>query len=52
MKILENYHCYITFLILCEQKYNILANISENKFRFMRKNIIHNILATDMKKHF
>ena len=52
LKVLENHHCSLTFKILCQQNCNILANTTENTFKYIRKMVIYNILSTDMKKHF
>ena len=52
MKVLENHHCSVTFKILSKKNSNILSGVSKEKYLIMRKNIISNILATDMKKHF
>jgi hypothetical protein len=40
------------FKIMMRDKCNILANISDEQYRTIRKFAISNILATDMKRHF
>jgi 3''5''-cyclic nucleotide phosphodiesterase. len=49
--VLEQHHAATTFKILDDKKYNIFANIKGEEFRKLRKNMISNILATDMKEH-
>eukprot|EP00828_Plagiopyla_frontata_P039599 TRINITY_DN5213_c0_g1_i5.p1 TRINITY_DN5213_c0_g1~~TRINITY_DN5213_c0_g1_i5.p1 ORF type:complete len:198 (-),score=13.72 TRINITY_DN5213_c0_g1_i5:358-951(-) len=50
--VLENHHSAVSFKILCNEKYNILAELPEECFRILRKQVIQNILSTDMKLHF
>ena len=50
--VLENHHSALTFKILCEEKYNVLCNLEETDWKYLRKYMISNILHTDMKKHF
>ena len=47
--VLENHHASTTFKILCNENYNILADLSDEIFKSVRKLVISNILATDMK---
>ena len=51
-KILEQHHAATTIRMLCEPELNFLSNISNSLFKTVRSNIISNILATDMKRHF
>lgn len=50
--VLENHHVSVMYKILSKDKYNILNNVSQEQFNTIRKHVITNILATDMKKHF
>jgi hypothetical protein len=50
--VLENHHVSSMFKIMMRDKCNILANISDEQYRTIRKFAISNILATDMKRHF
>ncbi|KAM3141805.1 hypothetical protein pb186bvf_006127 [Paramecium bursaria] len=50
--VLENHHVSMTFKIIQKDKYNILNNLSQEQFIKVRKFMVTNILATDMKKHF
>ena len=47
--VLENHHASATFKILCNENYNIFADLSDDIFKSVRKLVITNILATDMK---
>ena len=38
--------------MLCEPELNFLTNISNSLFKTLRSELISNILATDMKRHF
>ena len=46
--VLENHHAAMTFKLLCNENYNILADLSDDIFKSVRKLVITNILATDM----
>ena len=35
--VLENHHSAVSFKILCNEKYNILAELPEEYFRILRK---------------
>ncbi|CAD8077105.1 unnamed protein product [Paramecium sonneborni] len=50
--VLENHHAAMTFKIMQREKYNILSNLSQEQFQKVRRFMVSNILATDMKKHF
>eukprot|EP01015_Nassula_variabilis_P009190 TRINITY_DN17270_c0_g1_i1.p1 TRINITY_DN17270_c0_g1~~TRINITY_DN17270_c0_g1_i1.p1 ORF type:complete len:236 (+),score=36.58 TRINITY_DN17270_c0_g1_i1:70-777(+) len=50
--VLEQHHAATTFFILRDQRYNILENLDDEQFIQIRKLIIQNILATDMRQHF
>ena len=52
MKVLENYHCSLTFKILMIPENNFLENLETATFIALRKNVISNIINTDMSKHF
>lgn len=52
VQILENHHSAVSFKILMDEKYNILANVPDPDFRTIRRYLVSNILYTDMKKHF
>jgi len=48
---LESYHAAEAFKLICNPKYNILENVSEQEYRLARKRIVDAILATDMANH-
>ncbi|CAD8127538.1 unnamed protein product [Paramecium sonneborni] len=50
--ILEQHHAATTIKILRDNQTNILCNFSDQDFRTFRKQLIQNILATDMQEHF
>eukprot|EP01017_Pseudomicrothorax_dubius_P037692 TRINITY_DN5559_c0_g1_i1.p1 TRINITY_DN5559_c0_g1~~TRINITY_DN5559_c0_g1_i1.p1 ORF type:complete len:739 (+),score=98.73 TRINITY_DN5559_c0_g1_i1:186-2402(+) len=50
--ILESHHASTTFKVLLEPRRNILKNVKEDTLKIMRKNMITNIIATDMRDHF
>lgn len=50
--ILENHHISSTFQIIHHFGCNLLENLSVEAKKELRKMIISNILATDMKRHF
>lgn len=49
---MEQHHAAVTFKILSKETSNIFANIKGEDYKLLRKLIIANILATDMKVHF
>lgn len=49
---LENFHAAKTFEILRKEEKNFLQNMDIETFYVFKKNVIHNILNTDMKQHF
>ena len=51
MSVLENMHASTLFKILRDEKYNILANMSDSQRIKARKTIIKAILHTDMSHH-
>lgn len=51
-KVLEQHHIATTFKILLNENFNIFSNLSIEKVKEIRKNMIGNILSTDMKEHF
>lgn len=50
--VLENYSLFVFFNFLKEINMNIFADFDPNEYKFIRKNIITNIIATDMANHF
>ncbi|CAK67167.1 unnamed protein product (macronuclear) [Paramecium tetraurelia] len=50
--ILEQHHAATTIKILRDSQTNILCNFSDQDFRTFRKQLISNILSTDMQEHF
>lgn len=52
LSVLENHHASTTFKVILEPKRNILKSVAEDMFRKLRKAVVQNILATDMKDHF
>ncbi|CAK89274.1 unnamed protein product (macronuclear) [Paramecium tetraurelia] len=50
--ILEQHHAATTIKILRDDQTNILCNFSDQDFRTFRKQLISNILSTDMQEHF
>ncbi|CAD8208983.1 unnamed protein product [Paramecium pentaurelia] len=50
--VLEQHHAATTVKILRDSSTNILCNFSDQDFRSFRKQLISNILATDMQEHF
>ena len=50
--VLESHHAARAFKILSEQKFNIFAKMHQNDYPLFRKEVIHAILSTDIKKHF
>ncbi|CAD8199220.1 unnamed protein product [Paramecium octaurelia] len=50
--VLEQHHAATTVKILRDSSTNILCNFSDQDFRTFRKQLISNILATDMQEHF
>lgn len=51
-KILENHHSAVTFKLVHDKRFNIFANLPDCTYKTMRKQVISNILYTDMKRHF
>ena len=51
VSILEQHHAATTFKLIKNKHYNIFDKLSYTKLKELRKRTIHNILATDMKKH-
>ena len=49
---MENYHCSLAFKILLTPNCNFLENMEISTFKTFRKNVISNIINTDMSKHF
>lgn len=49
---LENFHASTTFEILRHSSTNILQSLSPEDYNEIRKDIISNILYTDIKEHF
>ncbi|CAG9325990.1 unnamed protein product [Blepharisma stoltei] len=52
ISVLEMHHASTLFSILKKPKFNILENIDNDSWIFIRRQIIELILATDMEKHF
>jgi len=50
--VLEQHHAAVTFKILSKETCNIFSKIKEVDYKELRKLMIGNILATDMKVHF
>jgi hypothetical protein len=50
--VLESHHAAKTFKILKRDDLNILKNLSPEDLNDLRKKVIANILATDIKEHF
>lgn len=50
--VLENYHCSITFQIIQKERNNILKNLSKEDKGTFRKNLLNNVLSTDLSKHY
>jgi hypothetical protein len=51
--VLENYHAAMAFkIMLGNEQCNIFENLTPENFKLARKNILHNVLATDMARHF
>ncbi|KAG1710865.1 hypothetical protein DVH05_013588 [Phytophthora capsici] len=51
--VLERHHCRVAFIILSHPGANLLARLPTRAcFIYMRRLLIHCILATDMAKHF
>ncbi len=48
---LENHHCAVAFQIINNPLYNILINVSNDKYKEIRNGIVKLILATDMSRH-
>jgi len=50
--VLEQHHAAYTFKILQKESCNIFSNVKPDDYKELRKLMISNILATDMKEHF
>lgn len=50
--VLENHHCSCLYTLIRKDETNILKNISNEDFKYIRRMTISSILSTDMKKHF
>ena len=50
--VLENYHCSIAFQIIQKDKSNILKSLSKEDRSTFRKNLVNNVLSTDLSKHY
>lgn len=50
--VLENHHIATTFKIMQKPECSILAKMGKEDYVRLRKIVINNILATDMKEHF
>ena len=50
--VLENYHAHLTFEILRKPENNFLDHLKLQEFSQFRKDVIHNILYTDIQEHF
>jgi len=48
---LENFHCSFLFKILKKDENNIIQNLSVDNYKYIRKRMIRQILATDMANH-
>jgi hypothetical protein len=49
---LEQHHAAVLFKILSVKNMNIMHAIKDEKWRQLKKEMVENILATDMKSHF
>lgn len=52
LSVLENHHIATTFKILMKEGRNMITTSDDKEFRLLRRCVIENILATDMKEHF
>jgi len=50
--VLEQHHSAVTYQILAQKDSNIFEKLSVKDFKNVRRKVIGNILATDMKFHF
>ena len=50
--VLENMHSSLLFTVLDQEEYNVLANLSAERSKYIRKVVIEAILCTDMTQHF
>uniref|UniRef100_A0A7S1KLP0 Phosphodiesterase n=1 Tax=Percolomonas cosmopolitus TaxID=63605 RepID=A0A7S1KLP0_9EUKA len=50
--ILENYHCTEAFKLLGHEKNNILLNLKDHEYRYVRNMLISLVLSTDITHHF
>lgn len=46
--VLESHHIATTLKILSKEEFNMLKNVTKEEANIIRKNIINNILATDV----
>lgn len=51
VSVLENHHAASLFFILEDESCNIMSNLSSDQINVARKQMIENILYTDMTKH-
>ena len=49
---LENHHAAMAFRLLAKEEFNILSEFEAKDYNVIRKMMISNILATEMKEHF
>ena len=49
---LENYHAALTFELLRKEENNFLSEMDHEDFRHFRREVVDNILFTDIKEHF
>ena len=52
ISVLENMHCSMIFTLITEPQCNILGNLLQDEWVFIRKLIIEMVLHTDMSRHF
>jgi hypothetical protein len=50
--VLEQHHAATTFKLLSKEKTNLLINVKSDDMKLIRRLMISNILATDIKEHF
>jgi 3'5'-cyclic nucleotide phosphodiesterase/GAF domain len=49
--VLENHHAFVTFQLLRDPAFNVLASLTTDQFQRARTHIVQSILATDMQHH-
>jgi CheY-like chemotaxis protein/HPt (histidine-containing phosphotransfer) domain-containing protein len=52
ISVLENHHSSLAFTILNRPECNAVENLQSDEYKEFRRNVISNILATDMAHHF